>query len=101
MTDIPAPAMTSNTSAMHAHSPGVVLRSVVIGLTAFLTVVDLFAMLDEEGLETGPPPSPPADTEPMAARKHAAAERPAPDAESPAPPAPKKKSKGRGTQAKR
>jgi predicted MFS family arabinose efflux permease len=27
----------------HAHSPGVVLRSVVIGLTAFLTVVDLFA----------------------------------------------------------
>jgi predicted MFS family arabinose efflux permease len=28
---------------MHAHSPGVVLRSVVIGLTAFLTVVDLFA----------------------------------------------------------
>src|SRR4029079_18152983 len=29
--------------AMHVHSPGVVLRSVVIGLTAFLTVVDLFA----------------------------------------------------------
>ncbi len=29
--------------AMHAHSPGVVLRSIVIGLTAFLTVVDLFA----------------------------------------------------------
>ena len=28
---------------MHAHSPGVVLRSIVIGLTAFLTVVDLFA----------------------------------------------------------
>jgi MFS transporter, YNFM family, putative membrane transport protein len=28
---------------MHAHSPGVVLRSLVIGLTAFLTVVDLFA----------------------------------------------------------
>ena len=25
------------------HSPGVVLRSLVIGLTAFLTVVDLFA----------------------------------------------------------
>jgi predicted MFS family arabinose efflux permease len=42
MTDIPAPSMTSN-DAMHAHSPGVVLRSVVIGLTAFLTVVDLFA----------------------------------------------------------
>src|SRR3954453_10564118 len=29
--------------AMHAHSPGVVLRSLIIGLTAFLTVVDLFA----------------------------------------------------------
>jgi predicted MFS family arabinose efflux permease len=29
--------------AMHAQSPGVVLRSIVIGLTAFLTVVDLFA----------------------------------------------------------
>jgi predicted MFS family arabinose efflux permease len=29
--------------AMHARSPGVVLRSIVIGLTAFLTVVDLFA----------------------------------------------------------
>jgi MFS transporter, YNFM family, putative membrane transport protein len=28
---------------MDGHSPGVVLRSVVIGLTAFLTVVDLFA----------------------------------------------------------
>jgi MFS transporter, YNFM family, putative membrane transport protein len=28
---------------MHGHSPGVVLRSLVIGLTAFLTVVDLFA----------------------------------------------------------
>ena len=28
---------------MHAQSPGVVLRSLVIGLTAFLTVVDLFA----------------------------------------------------------
>src|SRR6516165_3815105 len=27
----------------HGHSPGVVLRSLVIGLTAFLTVVDLFA----------------------------------------------------------
>ena len=40
MTDIPAQPMQS---AMHSHSPGVVLRSVVIGLTAFLTVVDLFA----------------------------------------------------------
>jgi MFS transporter, YNFM family, putative membrane transport protein len=28
---------------MHGHSPGVVRRSIVIGLTAFLTVVDLFA----------------------------------------------------------
>jgi predicted MFS family arabinose efflux permease len=28
---------------MHGHLPGVVLRSLVIGLTAFLTVVDLFA----------------------------------------------------------
>src|SRR5213596_2554332 len=28
---------------MHGHSPGLVLRSFVIGLTAFLTVVDLFA----------------------------------------------------------
>jgi predicted MFS family arabinose efflux permease len=28
---------------MDAHSPGLVLRSLVIGLTAFLTVVDLFA----------------------------------------------------------
>ena len=28
---------------MHGHSPGVALRSLVIGLTAFLTVVDLFA----------------------------------------------------------
>ena len=28
---------------MHGHSPGVGLRSLVIGLTAFLTVVDLFA----------------------------------------------------------
>ena len=27
----------------HGHSPGVLLRSLVIGLTAFLTVVDLFA----------------------------------------------------------
>src|SRR3974390_1151980 len=28
---------------MHSHSEGVVVRSLVIGLTAFLTVVDLFA----------------------------------------------------------
>jgi MFS transporter, YNFM family, putative membrane transport protein len=42
MTDMPAEATME---AMQAgdHSPGVVLRSVVIGLTAFLTVVDLFA----------------------------------------------------------
>lgn len=31
------------TDEMHGHSPGVALRSLVIGLTAFLTVVDLFA----------------------------------------------------------
>jgi len=42
MTVIPA-QMASNATAMHVHSPGVVLRSIVIGLTAFLTVVDLFA----------------------------------------------------------
>src|SRR5436305_7243487 len=29
--------------AMHGRSPGVALRSLIIGLTAFLTVVDLFA----------------------------------------------------------
>ncbi len=40
MTELSA-EMTSD--AMHAHSPDVVLRSIVIGLTAFLTVVDLFA----------------------------------------------------------
>jgi MFS transporter, YNFM family, putative membrane transport protein len=28
---------------VHSHSEGVVVRSLVIGLTAFLTVVDLFA----------------------------------------------------------
>src|ERR1700758_1498117 len=43
MTDIPAQTVTSNAMAMHAHSPGVVLRSAVIGLPAFLPVVDLFA----------------------------------------------------------
>jgi fucose permease len=35
--------MKSEAMEMHGHSPGVVLRSLVIGLTAFLTVVDLFA----------------------------------------------------------
>jgi YNFM family putative membrane transporter len=43
MTHISAQATASDTMTMHAHSPGVVLRSLVIGLTAFLTVVDLFA----------------------------------------------------------
>jgi YNFM family putative membrane transporter len=42
MTDIPA-EMKSKTMPMHGHSPGVALRSLIIGLTAFLTVVDLFA----------------------------------------------------------
>src|SRR5216684_9313076 len=42
MTDISAD-MKSDTVQTHGHSPGVVLRSFVIGLTAFLTVVDLFA----------------------------------------------------------
>ncbi|WP_029582719.1 MFS transporter [Bradyrhizobium sp. URHD0069] len=42
MTDISAD-MKSDTVETHGHSPGVVLRSFVIGLTAFLTVVDLFA----------------------------------------------------------
>src|SRR5256885_4225490 len=40
MSDLAAPMRASE---IHGHSPGVVLRSVVIGLTAFLTVVDLFA----------------------------------------------------------
>src|SRR5258707_9535727 len=35
--------MKSEHMEMQARSPGVVLRSLVIGLTAFLTVVDLFA----------------------------------------------------------
>ncbi|HEY2247662.1 MAG TPA: MFS transporter [Bradyrhizobium sp.] len=43
MTDIPVRAMALDTGTMHAHSPGLVLRGIVIGLTAFLTVVDLFA----------------------------------------------------------
>jgi MFS transporter, YNFM family, putative membrane transport protein len=42
MTDISA-TIKSEAMNMQVHSPGVVLRSVVIGLTAFLTVVDLFA----------------------------------------------------------
>ena len=43
MTDISAYEMKSEAMVMDTHSPGVVLRSVIIGLTAFLTVVDLFA----------------------------------------------------------
>ncbi|MDP1582672.1 MAG: MFS transporter [Bradyrhizobium sp.] len=42
MTDIPV-GMKSETMDTHGRSPGVMLRSLVIGLTAFLTVVDLFA----------------------------------------------------------
>ncbi|WFU15235.1 MFS transporter [Bradyrhizobium sp. CB3481] len=42
MADIAA-QMKSEAAAMPNHSPGVVLRSLIIGLTAFLTVVDLFA----------------------------------------------------------
>src|SRR5258707_11928442 len=42
MTDVSAP-MISEWMDMHGHSPGVVLRSLILGLTAFLTVVDLFA----------------------------------------------------------
>jgi len=42
MTDMPIEVMAEATQE-HGHSPGVVLRSLVIGLTAFLTVVDLFA----------------------------------------------------------
>jgi len=42
MTDMPAEA-TMEVMQSHGHSPGVALRSLVIGLTAFLTVVDLFA----------------------------------------------------------
>jgi YNFM family putative membrane transporter len=42
MTDLSTPIKPS-TMAMDAHLSGLVLRSVVIGLTAFLTVVDLFA----------------------------------------------------------
>jgi YNFM family putative membrane transporter len=43
MTDISAQDMTSPAITLHGQSPGVLLRSIVIGLTAFLTVVDLFA----------------------------------------------------------
>src|ERR1700760_342109 len=42
MTDLIARSK-SETITMHTPSSGVVLRSIVIGLTAFLTVVDLFA----------------------------------------------------------
>src|SRR6516162_9230072 len=42
MTDMPAEA-TMEVMHSHGHSPGVALRSLVIGLTAFLTFVDLFA----------------------------------------------------------
>ncbi|HXH45742.1 MAG TPA: MFS transporter [Bradyrhizobium sp.] len=42
MTDLSAPVRPSAMS-MGEHSPGLALRSLVIGLTAFLTVVDLFA----------------------------------------------------------
>lgn len=42
MTDLSAP-IKPTAMAMDAHSPGLALRSLVIGLTAFLTVVDLFA----------------------------------------------------------
>jgi YNFM family putative membrane transporter len=42
MTDVSAP-IKPTAMTMDAHSPGLALRSLVIGLTAFLTVVDLFA----------------------------------------------------------
>ncbi|PSO17826.1 MFS transporter [Bradyrhizobium sp. MOS003] len=42
MTDLSAPT-TGAATAMGAHAQGLALRSLVIGLTAFLTVVDLFA----------------------------------------------------------
>ena len=42
MTDLSV-QVKSEIMPAHAHSPGVILRSIVIGLTAFLTVVDLFA----------------------------------------------------------
>jgi YNFM family putative membrane transporter len=36
-------AAASSQTGMHGHSSGVLLRTIVVGLTAFLTVVDLFA----------------------------------------------------------
>jgi len=42
MTEISA-KITSHTMDLHGRSPGATLRSLVIGLTAFLTLVDLFA----------------------------------------------------------
>ncbi|MBR0992989.1 MFS transporter [Bradyrhizobium japonicum] len=42
MTDLSAPT-TGPATTIGTHSPGLALRSLVIGLTAFLTVVDLFA----------------------------------------------------------
>ncbi len=42
MTELSA-EMTSHTMDLHGRSPGAALRSLVIGLTAFLTLVDLFA----------------------------------------------------------
>ncbi|MHC2276497.1 MFS family permease [Bradyrhizobium diazoefficiens] len=42
MTDLSA-QMKPADMVMQGHSPGMILRSLVIGLTAFLTVVDLFA----------------------------------------------------------
>jgi YNFM family putative membrane transporter len=43
MTDISAQDINSRAIAIHGQSPGVALRSIVIGLMAFLSVVDLFA----------------------------------------------------------
>ncbi|WP_440638367.1 MFS transporter [Bradyrhizobium sp. PUT101] len=42
MTELSAP-IKQDVMTLEAHSPGLALRSLVIGLTAFLTVVDLFA----------------------------------------------------------
>ena len=49
MADIAAP-VKSEAAALPGHSPGVVLQSTLIGLTAFLTVVDLFATRNDGGL---------------------------------------------------
>ena len=38
-----APALELVPTEIHGHSSGMLLRTMVIGLTAFLTVVDLFA----------------------------------------------------------